>query len=116
MLRNLLASVRSILGASKLDRLPKDELSDVIYISGTINKRTNEIKYRRTKEVRHTHDSFPLLNNFKQSEMTFLLGYNLGRFLYLPLSYRPKLIWLIQVWMSLIITAAATSFPWLIPQ
>jgi hypothetical protein len=34
-----------------------------------------------------------------------------GRFLYIPQIYRHKLIWITQVWMSLIITAAATSFP-----
>ncbi|KAI5789234.1 hypothetical protein FPQ18DRAFT_307045 [Pyronema domesticum] len=116
------APVRSLLGVSKLDRLPKEELVTVSYISRMTNNK-NEMIYYMVKEVDHTRDSFPA-TMAEPKDLTHDL-----RLLYIPKmkgghptrirgpatipepGLRSNRLALMIIWGSLGLAAAATSFP-----
>jgi len=55
---HLKAPVRSILGVSESDRVPKEELVEITYVTRTTIG--NNIRYTAVKRMRHTQESFPV--------------------------------------------------------
>ncbi|KAF8537524.1 hypothetical protein BDD12DRAFT_931273 [Trichophaea hybrida] len=107
------APVRAILGVAESDRLPKEELVTVSYISRT-TVRQNTVTYQLIKRLNRTQGSFPaakvllmpITNEPLPGEV--YKKYILDNFV---TPFRTNLPVLTRIWGSLTVTAAATSFP-----
>lgn len=95
-----------MLGVAKADRLPKDELALVTYITREINPLDKSTTYRVTKQVYHTEESFLGADScFAHFKPTTPEGVRRE----LRFKSDKSILWMI--WVSLLISAAATSIP-----
>ncbi|KAF8460768.1 hypothetical protein BDZ91DRAFT_413832 [Kalaharituber pfeilii] len=109
------APVRPILGVAEIDRLPKEELATVAYIrSSRSGDGPHEIvTFELVKKLNHTEESFPaarVLQRLPVSNLSPRKG-QYDYFLRNPATDVRTHIWVLGMsWLSLVCSAAATSF------
>lgn len=102
-----LAPVRAILGVAQADRLPKEELVDISYISMT--EGVSNVRFSMVKRQRHTLESFPISTHcFGYHDNSFRTGRSLC--LDGDSTILHDWIKLSLIFGSLLLSASATSF------